>query len=251
MDGDRIQRWQGLRRLTAALTAASSALSVSAAGAAASAGDRRIGPEKSTMHVMVVNEARAPGDALVHATVEASRIWATAGLHLTWTLGDARRDEPDRRLASDGDGGDGKPASIDIYVVVRANLVPVRSQAAEVGRPRRTAVMGRVLFGEFPERAKLIEISLTSTTASVARATRFNRPVTELAGWLRHEVLGCALGRVIAHEIGHLLFGRGHSRDGLMKPVLLPSELTSRTPPALPAEWMAPGPVRRLPRQNP
>jgi hypothetical protein len=43
---------------------------------------------------------------------------------------------------------------------------------------------------------------------------------------VRDEVIGRALGRVLAHEIGHYLFGvRGHSRSGLMRAVQPFSEL--------------------------
>ena len=36
--------------------------------------------------------------------------------------------------------------------------------------------------------------------------------------------LGCILGHMIAHELGHLLLGRGHSHTGLMS-----AEVSGRT----------------------
>src|SRR5262245_28928862 len=44
---------------------------------------------------------------------------------------------------------------------------------------------------------------------------------------LKSEQASRALGRVIAHEVGHLLLPRGHTSNGLMRPIWDPRELKS------------------------
>jgi hypothetical protein len=49
--------------------------------------------------------------------------------------------------------------------------------------------------------------------------------------------VGRGLGRVLAHEIGHWLFGRGHTAHGLMRASIKRRDLVDRTAPPLPAAW--------------
>jgi hypothetical protein len=59
-------------------------------------------------------------------------------------------------------------------------------------------------------------------------------------------LVGRAIGRVLAHEIGHWLRGRGHTTTGLMKAVLRGHELVDPLAPPLPREWTSAGPAPLL-----
>jgi hypothetical protein len=60
-----------------------------------------------------------------------------------------------------------------------------------------------------------------------------SRPVGERPAALRHQMMGRVLGRAIAHEIGHFLFGSAdHAPAGLMRAKHRLDELTSPFPQA-------------------
>jgi hypothetical protein len=53
-----------------------------------------------------------------------------------------------------------------------------------------------------------------------------DRPLTEHPRVLQEELMGRALGRAVAHEIGHFVFGSSdHSRSGLMRPTYRVNQL--------------------------
>jgi hypothetical protein len=66
-----------------------------------------------------------------------------------------------------------------------------------------------------------------------------DRPVAGLPVFLHEILLGRGLGRVVAHEIGHWLGGRGHVQEGLMKPMFDDHDLVESDTPRLPRTWTA------------
>ena len=54
-------------------------------------------------------------------------------------------------------------------------------------------------------------------------------------------LLGRGLGRVVAHEIGHWLMGRGHTKQGLMRRAFGVDDLVASNVPPLPRTWTAAG----------
>jgi hypothetical protein len=214
-------------------------------------------PARMTLRFRLVNEAGTHPVSLERAMIEAQTIWATAGVHLVWTTAALAPESPapalaadapaDGTIARDASGNDDVGASVGgghAYVIVRRDLVRVHHDVAELGRRHRT-VMGRVLYGYVDGPLQLIEVSLSGTVSSINNVPHFNRPVSELPDRLRYQVVGRAIGRVIAHEIGHWLFGRGHTATGLMKPVIMPRELVALRAPTLPRSWLIPGAARR------
>jgi hypothetical protein len=183
-------------------------------------------PQRTSLAIRMVNDAGAPDAALDTAMREAEAIWATAGLRLIWT------DAAGETLIDEVRRGD------VVFVVVRAEIAPTQAAAALGRRAARGRVMGRVLF-EGRRRANLIDVSLTSIAASIAGEKLFKRDVTPLDEAPRHQVLGRALGRVIAHELGHWLHGSGHKPGGLMAPSLSSGQLVTPRAPALPGAWLA------------
>ena len=151
-------------------------------------------------------------------------IWAAAGLRLTWVP------EP----TSDRQGGR------VVFVLVRPVLGPSRRDEVSSGGRRRTA-LGRVLFNDEGVPGNIIEVGFDSVRATVAKASRLDVPVARLPPMGLRHLTGRALGRVIAHEVGHWLLGRGHAKEGLMKPRLRGGELVDAVAPPLPQRWTVAG----------
>jgi len=210
------------RQLSACLLLASIAVGASprvqAAGTApiaAACGSAR------SLPLVLVNEGgadRATVDVSLH---EAEAIWAAAGVRLVWTILD--------------DTGD-SAAFRGPFVVLRRRLSH-RSTKAESLDSRR-AQLGRVIFDRADRSPRLVEVSLTDVVAAASRANR-TAIVPQPNTFVRPELIGRALGRVIAHEIGHWLFGRGHAADGVMRASLRPSDLVAPRRPAVAALWLA------------
>ena len=160
----------------------------------------------------------APAAVLEEAEREATRIWASAGVALAWQpSGPHRAVQPD-----------------ELLVMVRTSLAQHRSAEAH-GRGRQT--LGRLLLAS-PERpTRLIEVLLPAITAQVSGQRLLDRPVRDLPKLAREAAIGRGLGRVVAHEIGHWLFGRGHAPEGLMRASIRREALVAAAPPRLPSHW--------------
>lgn len=179
----------------------------------------------TTLPLVWIDDVGTPPAVLEAAEQEAARIWADAGIAIAWAHpGNGRGIRPD-----------------DLFVALRVAL-PRSADAADPHRPRR--VLGRVIRESDARPGRLIEVALPAVLASVAGQRMFNRPIVELPRGVHDRAAGRALGRVIAHEIGHWLFGRVHTVDGLMKPSIARADLVALEPPALPHDWPASAPVR-------
>ena len=134
----------------------------------------------------VDNYARIPPPLLVRAEAEVRRIYASIGLHTVWIV--------DNELDGIRQPADGRH--------LRVLLLCQEMSARKIAADRvENNVLGQA--GYVTGRAYIF----------VPRVMQ----VSELMG--REPSL--VLGRVLAHEIGHLLLGRpGHSRKGLMRPGL-------------------------------
>ena len=101
-------------------------------------------------------------------------------------------------------------------------------------------LLGRVPFGEHGP-GNLIQISFEAITSLIMGSSYMNTPVARLPGFLQRVLLGRGLGRVVAHEIGHWLVGRGHMREGLMRSAFDAGDLVEGNPPPLPRAWTIAG----------
>lgn len=210
------------RRLHAAVAVALLTRTVSGQGAPAAPDAAACG---AALPLVWIDERGLPAAVLAAAEEEAGRIWAGAGIALAWAR---------------PDGGRGiRPG--DVLVVLRTTL-PTASSASVPHRERR--VLGRVIRESESRPGRLIEIAVPAVLASLDGQSMFLRPLAQLPSGVQDRTTGRALGRVIAHEIGHWLFGREHAIDGLMKPSIGRADLVAATAPPLPHDWPASAPTR-------
>lgn len=155
-----------------------------------------IGPEVSLPHISVQELAR-----------EVRAIWAPL-LHVVL--------EPAEAEVS--------PRDSAIRLVLRTEDRPL----PPAGQLDRSPALGWIEFVDGVPKP-VITVSVARARASVNRAVVAGRLVQELPPAVGHRLTAVALGRAIAHEIGHyLLQSTTHSRKGLMRAGFGPRELTAR-----------------------
>ncbi len=132
---------------------------------------------------------------------ETEALWRPYGVHFEWT------DSPAPGAAPSG-------LSLEVILERRAIDAP--------GLPQWATVMGLTSVQPSVPSARPIRVSFDATE-SVLALRKISRTA---AGWIvpDHD-LGRALGRVLAHEIGHVLLGARHDDVGLMRAVFRPDEL--------------------------
>lgn len=188
------------------------------------------------LHVHLINEAGAAAPTLDAAESEARRIWETAGLHLIWTSSTEGINLNDRDT---------------VVVVVRFALHPPPGGRPAESLAASRAALGWIVFGDDGRPGNLIEVSWEALTSVVMSGERLGKPVRELPKIAQVQLLGCGLGRVVAHEIGHWLMGRGHTKAGLMRPSFGGRDVLDPLLARLPDEWTAAGSRLRLALSSP
>lgn len=191
---------------------------------AAAAAHERTGCDGATIvrHLTFVDEGRTDPVTIEIARAEVESIWATAGVRLVWVSGKS--------------GESGATPRPDAYVVLRtggANEV----KAAAMSRSAAFRQLGWVRINSRGERSHLIEVSLANVRLSLRYAWHDDGRLAFQPKAVQIVVMGRALGRVIAHEFGHWLLGRGHEAEGLMKAELRAHELMAVESPRLPGAW--------------
>lgn len=170
--------------------------------------------------------AAMPPRQLLAMAREAEAIWDPYGVALTWVRAEGRALTPP-----------GLQGTLKISRDDSAERLPSRTSADRQ--------LGSVLFLEGSGMAEnTLALSVEATRRTVEEVFWANRRVADWPPSLREELLGRALGRVLAHEIGHyLLAWRAHTPDGLMRaafrgevlirPERHPFELSDRLVPRL------------------
>jgi hypothetical protein len=132
---------------------------------------------------------------------EATRVWASEGVRFCWT-----------------DSGP-CPRSLSLLYVRIVGETPVPADAA----PGRT--LGWMGFTERDGPGPLILLSERWAAELLGRAERGARSLATLPGMVQR-LLPRALGRALAHELGHYLLGRReHSMSGVMRAAFRPEDL--------------------------
>lgn len=151
-----------------------------------------------TVEIAVYERAELPPGALARALAEVDRLFDPSGVRFVWQLSAS---EPSRHAIA--------------AIIVRA-------------RPERPVISGcsRNLHDHRLGRADLDSRQVTLWTEQVARAVA-GRWGEKDSPRVDGSSLGTALGRVLAHELGHLFLRLdGHRESGLMKPSFTQRALT-------------------------
>jgi hypothetical protein len=176
------------------------------------------------LRVHLIDQTGAEPATLEVAVAETSEIWAPAGLRFKWTSAPTLPPPPDGRT---------------VIVVIRRDLRPMWPAGAASARGRKRTPLGWLSFDEQGRSGHLIEVSFAATAALVHRGSQIDLLITALPEFRKSHLLGRGLGRVIAHEIGHWLMGRGHVEAGLMKARFGAQDLVEFRSPHLPKAWLA------------
>lgn len=170
-------------------------------------------------HLTFVDEGGTDPETIEIARAEFESIWATAGVRLIWVSG--------------AHGATPRP---DAYVVLRAGRANILKDAALI-RSGWFRQLGWVRVNDKGERSHLVEVSLANVSLSLQYAWHEDGHLAHQPKSVQIAAMGRALGRVIAHEFGHWLLGRGHELRGLMKAELRAHELLAPQAPPLPRAW--------------
>jgi hypothetical protein len=141
-----------------------------------------------------------PPRQLLTMAREATAIWEPYGVALDWV-------RPGEQVL-------GLPAGHGVLTISRDG--PADRLASRPSAARR---LGAVLFLKGRDVAEnTVALDVEATRQTVEEARWADGRVADWPSSLREELLGRALGRVLAHEIGHyLLVWRAHTPDGLMR----------------------------------
>lgn len=140
-----------------------------------------------------------PQAVVASALNEASDIWRCAGVEFNWQLA----------------GGEYSA----LRVIIEDGPAPKNHR-----NKRRMWMMGRIVFEE-PETNPTIHLRHGLMTALLWQIEGA-AAVTGMTLITRHRAVGRALGRILAHELGHYLLGpNSHTTNGLMRPQWQPEEL--------------------------
>jgi hypothetical protein len=134
---------------------------------------------------------------------EAAGIWQPYGVELEW-------------FDASNDCGSHPPEMAPVDWLLRLIDDPVEVP---------DAVLGAVQFRHGVP-GDTIHILYRSLATLVREATIGNQPIGSLPSPIRDRLVGQAIGRVVAHELGHLLLALpAHDRSGLMRPTFFASDL--------------------------
>jgi hypothetical protein len=178
-----------------------------------------------TLRVRLLDRVGLPQDSTSELSAQIAAIWASRGVVV-----DSGRRDPDPR-----------PSGAAVYIVL-AHGTPADCAAAS-SRPCRIHMTGAgaddpiglawIPF-EGPQPGSVIFVSVDRVRQLLSTSDFEGRRLERCPVALARVLLGRALGRVSAHEIGHYLDGPAHSRTGLMKAMLSPDDLLLATMPSWP-----------------
>ena len=212
------------------------ALQASASDASTGACLSQVRTAVSMVTMQLVDRVRLPGDARTEMMRETAEVWRAAGLEITWSTLPSAAAGSTQTQTQTGAAERSRP----LMTVVVTPETPEALRAGSVHTPVLASILfidGKptTMIAAYPSEVQ----RLLDTVPMDARA------VSERPALLRHRLMGRVLGRAVAHELGHYLFGSAeHTPTGLMRARHRLDDLTSpfgkafRVVPALdPCAW--------------
>jgi hypothetical protein len=124
--------------------------------------------------------------------------------------------------------GDATPVDIRLSIAARSPQLPAAAGRAGRGAPARSRRLGEIAFDRDVRPADVIGLDLSAVAALMKTATGSPCDVHPCSHAFLDVVTARALGRVLAHEIGHYLLALpAHARSGLMRSVFTGRELAA------------------------
>jgi len=154
--------------------------------------------------VSVVESPSVPGAIVTQLLAEAAEIWRAAGVAFLWERTTARHAVPDPRTADSGP-------------VLPSRLRVIVGDDKGVARDHRTP-LGCIVFEG--ERNPLPEIYLSHLNASqlLAASRSVVGMIEQMPVMRREQLVARAMGRALAHELGHyLLASKLHTKRGVLQ----------------------------------
>jgi hypothetical protein len=143
--------------------------------------------------------ATCAADVVVEVKREAERIWSSFGIQLVWIEPlDSRSDE--------------LPAVPDVIVMFEGQPNPILGASHRDG-----PVLANHSQPDTPCQPGVVHLWVTHVRRHLETVHVHGLPMVSVPTRLEHIVLARAVGRALAHEIGHHLLGPGHSDHGLMR----------------------------------
>ena len=202
-------------------------------GSAAASGqsERSVEP----VRVRILDSVGLPDDVRTAVGREVATIWSVTGLQVDTQNGAL-------------DGTPQHPATLFVLLRSQSPLAGVAtgpihdgSRSAQLKRPATDLATAPLdgpiglawipFKGNVPER--VIFVSVDSVRQLLSTFSYGGRHFDRCTSRLMRTLLGRALGRVVAHEIGHFLYGAAHTRMGLMKPALDDVDLLGEQSPSV------------------
>jgi hypothetical protein len=153
-------------------------------------------PALPPLRVIVEASTGIRGPLVDRTLTEAAAIWRSLGVTIEW-------DVPDPAHASNGGPGAEEDCAVPhVAITDEVNTVPG-------GR----TVLGWIMFTSPDAPDHVIHVSRAGASWLMATTPR----VREAPLVLQDRLIARALGRALAHELGHYLLGPGHTARGLMQ----------------------------------
>jgi len=163
------------------------------------------------MIVTVISSADMPPRLVAAVLAEADEIWRSAGVSFVW-----------RRVAPITPA----PQSVERDPYLSNTLRITIGNARGAGRGDGLLPLGWIVFDDVRVPEQEIYISQANAQALMESASAVVGIVNQMPPSQRDTLMGRAMGRALAHEIGHyLLASKSHTDRGLMKAVLTAVEL--------------------------
>jgi hypothetical protein len=168
-----------------------------------------------------------PPAVIASAIVEAARLWAPYGV--------------DVRAASPAE-----PAAGPAPDAVTLTVVAVTPSAED--RLRAPGALAAIEFDAGGQPRPKIAIYARDVSGFIERTRVLGASDSQWPRAMREQILGRAIGRILAHEIGHFVLGtRGHAAHGLMRAEQAADDLVAPTRGEL---GLSAADVARLPRRT-